>query len=710
MPDTTDNIDIRGKIMVVDDDPIVRELARAVLEKAGCTVFECADGESALEEFVRQKPHLLLLDILMPGKSGFEVCSEIRSLPRGSDIPIVIMTGLNNTESLLTAYRLGASDFITKPISWEALPYRIQYILRSDQALRELRSSEKKLANAQNLAKMGNWEWDVKQDKLSLSPSSRQILGVESVESVGTIGSFTDLIHEEDRDSFREALTSLVEYNNSFSLDCRRLDRDGKFRFFHFGAESLRDSAGSLIAIAGTIQDISERKLSEEKIRYLAYYDSLTGLPNRTLFKEHLKRTLDVANQLNEIVAILFIDLDRFKDVNDSMGHDAGDQLLKEVAERIQRYVRKYDTLSRCSDEQDKTVVSRLGGDEFTILLEAIQAPETAAIVAKRVIDILEPPFIINGHELFISASIGISIFPEDGSDVDSLVKHADIAMYSAKLLGQGNYQYFRREMNESSMRRLLVEKHLRRALENEALSIVYQPQIDCENQRLVGLEALIRWNDSELGSIFPDEFVSVAEETGLIITLDRWVINEVVRQLSDWQLKGICPEYVAVNVSLRHFQKKYLADFMNLILALPTEQRGKLGIEITEKRVVEYPEELTGALKELADNGIRISLDDFGTGNSSLDYLTRIPCHTLKIDKSFVARINTDQASMTVITAIIALAKSLNKVVIAEGVETVEQLEFLKNCGCKFVQGFLYQRPLPPEAINNLLLVNCGD
>ncbi len=704
MSHSTEGVVIPGKILVVDDDLIVREMSRVVLEAAGCTVCDSADGASALAEFILRQPDVVLLDVIMPGRSGFEVCAEIRSLPGGQDVPIVMMTGLDDTESLLQAFRLGATDFITKPINWETLPYRMQYIFKTGRAFRDLRSSEKKLSYAQLIAKMGSWEWNRGQDQVLFSASCREILGAESYLEARTISSFMELAHNTEHERVREAFADLIENGLPLNLDCRWGDLDGKPRFFHMGGEDHRDLAGQLISITGTIQDITERKQIEEQIRYLAYYDSLTGLPNRALFKEHLRRTLAVARQYKQIVAVMFIDLDHFKGVNDSLGHDAGDQLLQQVAERIQKHVRSYDTLSRSSTELEGPVVSRLGGDEFTILLEGIQAPETAALVARRVIAILEPPFALNGQEVFISASIGISIYPDDGTDVDCLVKCADIAMYSAKESGRGTCQYYKQEMNDASMRRILIESHLRRALEENGLTILYQPQTDCVSGKIVGLEALVRWEKSELGPIGPDLFIPVAEESGLVVPLDRWVLESACRQLTEWQREGICPGHVSVNLSARHFQKKYLPDTMELILGVDAGVKRNLGIEITERSLLDNTDEVIKSLEQFVAGNIHISLDDFGTGYSSLNYLARIPCHTIKIDKSFVARINVDQSSMAIIVAIIALAKSLNKKVVAEGVETDEQLEFLRRHGCTIIQGYLFHRPLPAEALYGLL------
>jgi diguanylate cyclase (GGDEF)-like protein len=694
---------IPGKILVADDDFIVRRLTRAALEDVGCTIFECENGVSALNEFSLHMPDIVMLDVLMPGMSGFDVCSGIRALPEGADVPIVMMTALDDTESLVRAFQCGATDFITKPINLESLPYRMQYIFRAGKAFRDLRASEKKLSHAQKIAGMDSWEWDVGLDVLTFPASSGSNLGVLSDLQPLKMSSLIEMVHPAERDFLSKAVAGLTNKGLPLDIDCRWNSISGQSRYFHLTAEPRLDASGAVVSVTGTILDITERKKAEEKIRYLAYYDSLTALPNRSLFKEHLKHALAMAKQHKEIVAIMFIDLDRFKAVNDTLGHDAGDRLLGLVAERIRHQVRGYDTVSRLSGEAEPTV-SRLGGDEFTILLEGMKSHETAGIIAQRVISSIEEPFEINGQEIFISASIGISLYPLDSDDVDCLVKYADLAMYSAKEFGRGAFQYYQRQMNEVSMRRLLVEKHLRKALEENSLSVVFQPQIDSRNARLFGLEALVRWTNRELGPVGPDIFIPVAEETGLVVPLDRWVLNRVCRHVADWHREGFDIGRVSVNFSAKHFQTKYVEGSIAVLEEIPCALRETIGIEITERTFVDNVHNVLNSLEQIVDSGIHISLDDFGTGYSSLSYLAQIPFHTLKIDRSFIQKINIDRKSMNIIIAIIALAKSLNKDVVAEGVETVEQLRFLQSHGCWIIQGYLYSKPLAADDLYSFL------
>ena len=692
------------RILVIDDDPTIRLLTRALLENSGHSVAECPDGNAAWELFQDFRPDVLLLDVMLPGKDGFAVCQEIRSQPQGRNVPIVMMTGLDDIDSIHKAYRVGATDFITKPINWQILAYRVQYIIRSSRASGALRTSEDRLQQAQYLARMGSWQWNPQLDCMELSESCQRVLGEAATGAVRDLLSFSAAIHPRDGHTLRKGFDALVRLGAPLSIDCQLAAEDAEQRFIHLEAEAHRDLDNTTL-ITGTIQDISDRKRDEEKITYLAYHDSLTGLPNRILFKEHLSRALIMARIQQKLLAILFIDLDRFKGINDSLGHDIGDLLLQQVAHRLKQRIRPYDVLSRVIEEEKAPLIARLGGDEFTIMLEGIDSPENAAQVARRVIAALEPPFDLNGNEAFISCSIGISVYPHDGTELDSLVKNADVAMYSAKDLGRSTFQFYTQEMNSASLNRLILETQLRKAFEKHEFSVVYQPQVDCTTNQVVGLEALVRWYNPELGWISPADFIPIAEDTGLVVPLDRWVIATVCQQLETWHNEGVPPVRVAFNLSANHFFKSNLFETVSLIRQRNEAALHNLELEITESVLMEHTDEVIDALKLLDASGVRISIDDFGTGFSSLSYLTCFPFHTLKIDRSFVSRITDNAESASIVTAIVALARSLGKEVVAEGVETVEQLTFLQKIGCTVIQGYLFSRPLPALEVRQLLV-----
>lgn len=438
--------------------------------------------------------------------------------------------------------------------------------------------------------------------------------------------------------------------------------------------------------------DITRTKQNEQRLAYLAHYDDLTGLPNRTLFYERVQRALFLAKENNYKVAVLFLDLDHFKYVNDTWGHAVGDLLLKDAAERILKCVRKNDT------------VARLGGDEFTAVLDNIGSSETAATVGQRILDSLRPPFHLNGHETFISSSIGISIYPSDGQDVETLLKHADIAMYRAKEGGKDNYQFFTAQMNVEAHQRLLLEVKLRHALERNELRVYYQPQVHLASGNVLGAEVLVRWQHPEMGLLSPQQFIPLAEETGLVVLIGEWVLRAACEQHKIWRENGYPHLRLAVNLSSRQFRENNLADRIIQILDETEMDPSLLELEITESVLMKDANKAIETLNILKDMGIQLAIDDFGTGYSSLNYLKRFPIDKLKIDKSFICDIPKNMDDMTITKAIVALARSLHLKVIAEGVETKAQLAFLKSLRCDEVQGFLIGHPIPVNEFVELL------
>lgn len=446
-----------------------------------------------------------------------------------------------------------------------------------------------------------------------------------------------------------------------------------------------------------------ERKKAEEKILFLAYYDSLTSLPNRVLFKDRLNQTLLIAQRHQRILAILFLDLDNFKRINDTLGHPAGDELLKQVADRLSNYIRKSDSISRYSTDEFSAVVARLGGDEFTILLTEIAQVHDTIKVAQRILDAIAQPFDIEGQEVFITASIGIAIYPIDGEDVDSLLKNCDTAMYHAKNEGRNNYKFYEQSLNKTALDILALENNLRKALDKQEFRVYYQPRIDIRTRNVVGFEALIRWRHSQKGIIPPSEFIPIAEETGLIIPIGEWVLNEACKQNKTWQAAGFAPVFISVNLSGKQFKQQNLIKVIDHAMSEVRLDPKYLELEITES-IIQDTKSTAGILRELRNLGLKIAVDDFGTGYSSLSYLRRFPLDTLKIDRSFVKDIAKDPDSEAIVKAIIAMAHCLKLKVIAEGVETEEQLKFLSDEGCDEFQGYLISPPLPADEVVRFL------
>ena len=478
----------------------------------------------------------------------------------------------------------------------------------------------------------------------------------------------------------------LDEHGVAQDVELEIYRRDGAKRWFLANVRAVRGPEGKVVRREGTVQDISERKAAEKKVQYLAYYDALTGLPNRTLFRDRLTRALASARRRGEKVGLLFFDLDRFKTINDSLGHSIGDLLLREVAERFRECAREQDT------------VARLGGDEFVVVLTGVKDVADVAVAANRILGAMATEIEVQGHMLSVTSSLGISVFPDNGADPETLVKNADAAMYCAKDKGRNSFQFFTQDMNERAMERLTLENSLRLALERGELSLVYQPQVDLASGRIIGAEALLRWRHPELGQVPPKKFIPIAENSGLILPFGEWVLKTACAQARQWQDQGLPALPVAVNVSAVQFRQERFLEMVRKALDQTGLAPQYLELELTESLLLSNADLTKSVLRELEGMGLRLSIDDFGTGYSSLGYLRHFPFYKLKIDRCFIQNIpaGTDNAAIT--SAIINMARSLNLKVLAEGVETEEQLFFLRERRCDEVQGYYFSRPLPAE------------
>ncbi len=508
-----------------------------------------------IELFNLKKPDIVLMDVMMPGMDGFEACQLIRQSPGGQLAQILMVTGLEDTESIEKAFRAGANDFVAKPLSLVMLGQRVQYMQRAGQAFRELHISQSRLAKTQELARIGHWQVDLRSHEFHCSPEAAHLLGLAQLDQGKTditLEDFLSPVLDQDRNRIRELLEQTLKTQTPATLEYRIYDEDNAFKYILNKSEIILDEQAQPALLQGIVQDISQLKKAEEEIRFLAFYDGLTGLANRMLFMDRLDQTLADAKRNNHHFALLFLDLDNFKGINDTLGHQIGDLLLKKVAERIKNSTRNTDSATRIAapSGQNDSVIARLGGDEFTILVPHLKDPEYASLIARRLLRTIPEGYTIEGHEVTITTSIGISIFPEDGTQADILLKNADNAMYHAKKLGKNTFQYFTNAMNKASIERYSIDRDLKKAIQNQEFVLYYQPQIRLSDRKIVGAEALIRWFHPHRGMIPPDKFISVAEESGFILDINQWVLSTACRQGKAWKEMGLPSLTLAVNLS----------------------------------------------------------------------------------------------------------------------------------------------------------------
>jgi diguanylate cyclase (GGDEF)-like protein/PAS domain S-box-containing protein len=811
------NLRKRPLILIADDDNLVRNTFQATLSENGYLTETASDGLSAVKNFRESQPDLIILDFFMPGKDGIEVCQEIRGFPEGKFVPILMITGMNDTDLIHRAFQAGATDFIIKPFKPALLIYRIQYMLRASQSIKCLAQSEERLESAQRIARLGNWELDPASGMFWGSDEMLRILGLAEGNPNFSFENFLFTIDPSDRHLVASSLAKAFKHKSVCSLEFRvrhsnssvhvvrlqghaDLDVKGDMpRFLGTIQEvteirqvedslrmlkeaidclpigiTLSDAAGKIIysnpaeaeihgysreelvgkeasifaptsqkkpltteqlnnmgllkresinvrkngeafpvqltslavrsidgrclGIVTTCEDITGRKETEKKIHRLAYYDPLTGLPNRGMFLDRLHQALAFAHREERSVCLVFLDLDNFKDVNDTYGHDFGDKLLKQVAERLNDTMRESDTLAR------------LGGDEFVVILTSITSHESTANAAHRILGTFNQPFLIDDKKIFCSVSIGIAVYPDDGMDTESLLKCADTAMYHAKEEGKSQYRFFSSEMNQKIMRRVLLENSLRQGLDRDEFFVKYQPQWDLKTSRMMGVEVLLRWQSLDFGMLPPSEFIALTENSGLIFELGQWVLRTACLQSKQWEMAGYHDFKVAVNISGKQLRQPDFLEMISSVLKETGVTPRCLELEFTESVIMEDAEKTIDTLRLLKKLGVQLSIDNFGTGYSSLNYLKHFPIDRIKIDRSFIADLDSGKSDAALVEAIISMGHSLHRKVLAEGVEHESQLEYLTELGCDEVQGFYLALPMNAEELTGRLLEGNGN
>jgi diguanylate cyclase (GGDEF)-like protein/PAS domain S-box-containing protein len=690
-------------ILIVDDAIQNRKLLEALLRPEGYVTLCAASGEEALESIAHEAPDLVLLDVMMPGMDGCDVAKALKADPATSSIPIIMVTSHIDPRARLAGLSAGAEEFLTKPVDRSELWLRVRNLLKlkalgdllHDHGLmleQEVRDHSAELQRFRaamdatgdaimqvNRTTLRFVEVNVAAcDLLGYSRDELLLLGPLDLTAV----SREDCCRVYDAVIAGESLGALTEVE----MRCK----DGSI--LPVEVRHHAQSSGEEWIVVTVLTDIRGRREVEKRLHRLAHYDVLTGLPNRTLFFEAIKKTLVLASERGWTVAVLFVDLDHFKNVNDTLGHAAGDELLREFSNRLLACVRLRDT------------VGRLGGDEFALVLVMEDGQKGAAQVADKIRAVLRIPFVLKGHQVSVTASIGITISPDDASDPETLIKYADTAMYRAKQAGRDTSCFFTTQMNIDVLARLDLETSLRRAIVNDEFVLHYQPKVRLDTGRVSGAEALLRWQRPGVGLVAPGEFIPVLEETGMIVDVGRWVIATACAQIRQWRESGVGPIQVAVNVSGRQFVDGDLVGDVSRAIASNGIDAGLLELELTESTLMANTDRTVLALQQLKDQGVEISIDDFGTGYSSLAYLQKFPIDKLKIDIAFIRDITTNPDDATIALTIIRMAHSLELEVVAEGVETEGQLAYLRSQRCDQIQGYYFSRPLPASEFEQLV------
>ena len=684
----------RSRILVVDDDEGVRRAIIRALERDGLEVESASTGEAGLAAFDTRMPEAVLLDVQMPGATGFEICEAMRRRPGGAEVPIVIMTGDDDEESIRQAYDVGATDFLTKPIQPLILQHRVRYLRRAGRTLEALRQSEARLAGAQHLANMGSWQMDLVTREIFLSDAFVEILGLPAG-ATPSVAALAERLLRSDRERLGQAVEQCRETGEPVPVDCNIVQPGGEARALQCQLRMTVDAEGNPAVLEGIAIDVTEQRAAAQRVHRMAFYDELTGLANRKLFEERLAEELAEAERTNGAVALLAIDVDHFKRINDTLGLDAGDDLLRTVGDRLGRLARMPAALDATLAD---ALAARLGSDEFTLMLPTMGNPQTLDAITRLISRTLGTPVTLGDHEISPAISIGIAVFPSDGTDVATLMRNADAALSHAKAQGRANHQFYAERLNSVGLKRLIIESKLRRAIEQDEFELYYQPKLDLQAQRIVGFEALLRWFDADLGSVPPSEAIPIAEETGLIGPLGDWVLQAAARQAVAWRNAGVCGVPIAVNLSPAQFRREDMAEHLLSVIACAGAEPAWIGIEITESSVLQNEGRAVRQLEAFRRHGIKVSLDDFGTGYSSLSHLRTLPVDAVKIDRSFVMELGTDDDAAALAATIVRMGEALGLRVIAEGVEEPRQRDLLKGWGCHEMQGYLFSPPLPAD------------
>jgi diguanylate cyclase (GGDEF)-like protein/PAS domain S-box-containing protein len=716
-------------ILIIDDIPANLGVMVDLLETEGHRVLVAKNGAEGLARAESEQPDLILLDVMMPGENGFAVCRRLKAGAATRQIPVIFMTSLDDLQDKLEGFAAGGVDYVAKPLQIAEVVTRVRTHLELSTLRRKLATQNKELRQARDeleervqlrTAALTAEIEERRRAELELQKSSEQIhdlydhapCGYHSLDKDGICVRVNDtqlnwlgysrsellgrrlieFLTPQSARLFDKAFPLIKQRGWVRDIELRLVRRDGSTLPVLLSATAVRDSAGQFVMTRTTLYDLSERKQSEELIRHMAHHDPLTGLSNRTLFQQRLGQLITHARRRQESVATMFLDLDQFNQINDSFGHAVGDMVLREISSRLSACLRESDALARW------------GGDEFVVALATPDVHQTSRQVAEMMLAALSEPVFAEKHELHLSGSIGISLYPTDGLDVQTLLRAADTAMYHAKEKGRGTVEFFTPALTAKVQHRTTLAAQLHGARARDELYLDFQPQIDIDSGRILGAEALLRWQHPDLGAVAPTEFIPIAEDTGLIQALGEWALRQACAQGKRWHDAGYDELTLAVNVSVRQLADLRICERVALVLEETGFPAKALELEITENLLMQPTYEVLRTLNGFNRLGIRLTVDDFGVGYSSLSYLQRFPIQALKIDRTFVNRIGLAANDDAIVEAIIALAHSLHLRVLAEGVETPAQIEFLRVRGCRAAQGYFYSWPVSPARFTELL------
>ncbi|MEW6766122.1 MAG: EAL domain-containing protein [Pseudomonadota bacterium] len=667
-------------ILVVEDDPATRFTLRSLLHKQGYQVIDAANGQAGVEAFATHAPQLVLLDVMMPVMDGFAACRAMREKDPAGLVPVLMLTAADDMGSIDQAFEAGASDFITKPINWPLLTQRVRYALRGREMVLELRRDRVREAQAQRIARLGFWEWNTRDDAWSWSAEAAHLLDMPP-RLLSSPKAFLPAICEPDRKRLLDALERAALKQDGIEVEFRLTRKDGsQGTLLMMGEASPEADAPSLLI--GLIQDISHLRQAEARAEYLALHDPLTDLPNRGLFLRQGETRLLHSGGAPRMV--LLFDIARFKLINDSLGHTVGDELLRGIATRLREHF------------ESSALIARMGADEFALLLD--QAPgdlDEARALSNRLVDLFTEPFHLAGQDIFVSPAVGAAVYPQSGGTIEELFNHANIARLRAKQRGGGSVAFYCQEDTHRAENRLQLENELRQALDLGQFELFYQAQLELRSQRIIGAEALLRWRHPERGLVPPGMFIPLMEEIGLIVPIGEWILREAARQVHAWEQAGLTLR-VGVNISPRQFLDEHFLQRVTTILRDTGVNPAQLDLEITESMAMHKPEATIALLHQLRALGLKIALDDFGVGYSSLEYLLRFPIHMLKVDRAFVKNVTHNQSDRAIVRAVVAIAQSMGLITVAEGVEELRQMDFLDALGIQEIQGYYIGMPMP--------------